>query len=151
MEPVAISDGRARANGGTLPGPSLPPAADFALGNRSSTDASGRALRLREEGAEATNPALTELAAVVTDGGAPADGGSPKGADLTPAADPPPASASLWHATACFTTSPFLLYHLTSDFLLNCAPVVLCRFGDADDAPIRPGVAVSSAPPNVGG
>ena len=28
----------------------------------------------------------------------------------------PPASASLRHATACFTTPPFLLCHLTSDF-----------------------------------
>ena len=153
VEPVAISDGHALANGGTLPGsgPTPTPAAASLPGGRAYADASGSAPRLREEGAEATNPALTELAAVVTDGGAPADGGSPKGADLTSAADPPPASASLWHATACFTTSPFLLYHLTSDFLSNCAPVVLCRFGDADDAPIRPGVAVSSAPPNVGG
>ena len=59
-------------------------------GGCASTDASGSALRLREEGAEATTPALTELAAVVTDGAPPADGGSPKGAGLMPAADPAP-------------------------------------------------------------
>ena len=89
-EPVAISDGHALANGGTLPGSSPTSDADaLPPGGRACADASGSALRLREEGAEATNPALIELAAVVTDGGAPADGGSPKGADLTPAADSP--------------------------------------------------------------
>ena len=81
VEPVAISDGRALANGGALPGPSPPPAADFPLGSRMSTDASGSALRLREEGAaEATTPALTELAAVVTDGAPPRTVVPPRGA-----------------------------------------------------------------------
>ena len=89
MEPVAISDGHALANGGTPQGPSPPPAAGSPLGGRASTDASGSALRLREEGAEATTPALTELAAVVTGAGTPADGGSPKGAGLMPGAEPP--------------------------------------------------------------
>ena len=84
VEPVAISDGHALANGGTLPGsgPTPTPAAASLPGGRAYADASGSAPRLREEGAEATNPALTELAAVVTDGGTPADGGSRKGADL---------------------------------------------------------------------
>ena len=49
-----------------------------------------RWIRLREEGAEATIPALTEPAAVVADGGSPAEGGSPKGADLALVADPAP-------------------------------------------------------------
>ena len=59
-EPVAISDGHAPANGGTLPGSSPTPAADSLPGGRACADASGSALRLREEGTEATNPALTE-------------------------------------------------------------------------------------------
>ena len=79
--------------------------------------ASGPGRPLREEGAEATTPALTEMAAVVTDGGTPADGGSPKGGDLMPAADSAPGECfSVEHATACFTTPPFLLCHLTSEF-----------------------------------
>ena len=41
------------------------------LGGRASTDASGSALRLREEDAEATTPSLTEPAAVVADGAPP--------------------------------------------------------------------------------
>ena len=92
--PVPISDGPASANGGTRQGPSPPPAAGLPLGGRASTcastDASGSALRLRKEGAEATTPALTEPAAVVADGGAPVEGGSPKRADLALAADPAP-------------------------------------------------------------
>ena len=88
--PVAISESHAPVNGGALPGSGPLPAADFPLGSRASTDASRSALRLREDGAEATTPALTEPAAVVADGGAPAEGGSPKGADLALAADPAP-------------------------------------------------------------
>ena len=76
VEPVAISNGHALANGGTLPGTGPTPAAASLPGGRACADASGSAPRLREEGAEATNPALTELAAVVIEGGAPADGGS---------------------------------------------------------------------------
>ena len=87
---MPISDGHLSANGGAPRGPSPPPAAGLPLGGRACTDASGSALRLREEGAEATTPALTEPAAVVADGGAPAEGGSPKGADLALAADPAP-------------------------------------------------------------
>ena len=51
----------------------------------------------------------------VTDGGALECGGSLKRADPIPAPTPPPASASLCHAAACFTTPSFLLCHLTSD------------------------------------
>ena len=91
-----------------LLGPSPPPTADFPLGSRASTDASGRsALRLlREEGAEATTPALTELAAVATDGGTPADGGSPKGGDLIPAVDSAPGE--------CFSVARYRLLHHTA-------------------------------------
>ena len=90
VAPVAISDGRPSANSGTRQGPSPPPAAGLPLGGRAcTTDASGSALRLREEDAEATTPALTELAAVVTDGAPPADGGSSKGTGLMPAPDSP--------------------------------------------------------------
>ena len=71
-------------------GPSPPPAAGLPLGGRACTDASRSALRLREEGAEATTLALTDPAAVVADGGAPAEGGSSNGADLALAADPAP-------------------------------------------------------------
>ena len=92
---MPISDGHPSANGGALQGPGPPPAAAPPLGGRACTDASGSALRLREEGAEATTLALTEPAAVVADGGAPADGGSLKRADLMPAADSAPGECSL--------------------------------------------------------
>ena len=49
----------------------------------------GRVGHPRVESAEATNPAHTELAAVVADGSAPADSGCPKGADPALAADSP--------------------------------------------------------------
>ena len=64
------------------------------------------------------NPALTELVAVVTDDGAPVDDGSPMGTALalTAANSTPGENAFLWHATASFTTPPFLLCHLTSEF-----------------------------------
>ena len=92
--PVPISDGPASANGGTRQGPSPPPDAGLPLGGRASTDASGSALRLREEDAEATTtPALTEpaaAAAVVADGGSSAECGSPTGTGLALAADPAP-------------------------------------------------------------
>ena len=83
-----------------------PPAPLWALGGRASTDASGSALRLREEGAEATTPALTEPAAVVADGGAPAEGGSPKGSDLALAADPTPGE--------CLSEARYRLLHHTA-------------------------------------
>ena len=72
----------------------------------SGKDASGSALRLREEGAEATTPALTEPSAVVADGGAPAEGGSPKGADLALAADPAPGE--------CLSEARYRLLHHTA-------------------------------------
>ena len=72
---------------------------------------------LREEGAEATTPALTEPSAVVTDGGAPAKGGSARELTWRSPPIPPQASASPRHATACFATSPFLFGHLTAAFL----------------------------------
>ena len=117
--PVAISDGHAPVNGGTLPGSSPLPAADFPLGSRTSTDASGSALRLRVEGAGTTTPALTELAAVVTDGGTPADGGSPKGGDLVPAADSAPGECfsearyhRLHHTAVSFVSSDIRVFNL---------------------------------------
>ena len=94
-----------------------PPAAGLPLGGRACTDASESALRFREEGAEATTPALAEPAAVVADGGAPAEeAGSPKGADLALAADPAPGECLSEANAACFATPPFLLCHLTSSF-----------------------------------
>ena len=101
-----MSDGHAPANGGTPQGPSPPPAAASPSGGRARTDATRSALRLREEGAEATTLALTELAAVVTDGGTPADGGSPKGGDLMPAADSAPGE--------CFSVARYRLLHHTA-------------------------------------
>ena len=88
---MPISDGHLSANSGTRQGPSPPSAAGLPLGGRASASASGSTLLLRDEGAEATTPALAEPAAVVADGGAPAEeGGSPEGADLALAADPAP-------------------------------------------------------------
>ena len=88
---MPISDGQPSANGGTHQGPDPPPppAAGPPLGGRASTPSNGRTLRLREEDAGATTPALTELAAVVTNGAPPADGGSPEATALTPATDSP--------------------------------------------------------------
>ena len=86
--PVAISDGHAPVNGGTLPGSSPLPAADFPLGSRTSTNS------------------LTELAAAVTDGGTPAEGGSPKGGDLVPAADSDP--------DECFSEARYHRLHNTA-------------------------------------
>ena len=103
---VPISDGHASANGGAPQGPSPPPAAGLPLGGRASTDASGRALRLREEDAEATTPALTEPAAVVADGGSPAEGGSPTGTGLALAADPAPGE--------CLSEARYHLLHRTA-------------------------------------
>ena len=125
MEPVAISDGHALANGGTLPGSSPPPAADSLPGGRACADASGSALRLREVGAEATNPALTELAAVAADGGAPADGGSPKGADLALAADSAPGECL---SVACYR----LLHHTAVSFVSSDIRVFLYNFYGSD-------------------
>ena len=116
--PVPISDGHASANGGTPQGPSPPPAAGLPLGGRACKDASGSALRLREEGAEATTPALTDPSAVVADGGAPAEGGSPKGADLALAADPAPGECLseardrlLRHAAVSFGSSDISVFY----------------------------------------
>ena len=97
-----------------------PPAPLWALGGRASTDASGSALRLREEGAEATTPALlTEPAAVVADGGAPAEGDSPKGADLALAAD-----SSLGE---CLSEARYrLLHHTAVSFVSSDISVFGC-------------------------
>ena len=118
VAPVAISDGHAPANGGTPQGPSPPPAAAPPLGGReSTTDASKSALRLREEDAEATTPALTELAAVVTDGGTPADGGFIKGGDPMPTADSAPGECffearyhRLHHTAVSFVSSDIRVF-----------------------------------------
>ena len=117
---MPISDGHLSANGGALQGPSPPPAAGLPLGGRACTDASGSALRLREEGAEATTPALTELAAVVTDGGTPADGGSPKGGDLMPAADSAPGER--------FSVARYRLLHHTAVSFVSSDVSVFSRW-----------------------
>ena len=118
---MSVSDGHLSANGRDLStGP--PPAAGLPLGGRACKDASGSALRLREEGAEATTPALTEPAAVVADGGAPAEGGSPKGADLALAADPAPGECLsearyrlLRHAAVSFGSSDISVFLPVTD------------------------------------
>ena len=77
----------------------------------------------------------------VTDGGTLEGGGSLTRADPVPAPNPPPASASLCHAAACFTTPPFLLCHLTSGPRRGVPPkqsvsggtVRLKSGGDSDD------------------
>ena len=108
VAPVAISDGHASANGGTLQGLSPPPAAGLPLGGRVSTDdTSGSALRLQEEDAEATTLALTEPAAVVADGCSPAEGSSPEGTGLALVANPAPGE--------CLSEAPYrLLHHRTA-------------------------------------
>ena len=117
---IPISDGQPFANGGALQGPGPPPAAAPPLRGRACTDASGRVLRLREEGAEANTPALTEPSAVVTDGGAPAKRGSRKGADQALAADPAPSECL---SEACYR----LLRHAAVSFRSSDISVFYCR------------------------
>ena len=114
---IPVSDCHQSAKGGAPQGPVLSPAAGLPLGGRACTDASGSALRPREEGAEATTPALTEPSAVVSDGGAPAEGGSRKGTDLTLAADPAPSDCLskaryrlLRHAAVSFGSSDVSIF-----------------------------------------
>ena len=106
MAPVAISDGHASAKGGSLQDLSPPPAAGLPLGGRASTDASGSALRLREEGMEATTLAPSALVAVTTDGPSSAEGGSPKGGDRALVADPAPGE--------CLSEARYRLLHHTA-------------------------------------
>ena len=77
-ELVAVLDGHATANAGTLSGSDLTPAADSLPGARAGADASGRAHHPPMAETEATNPAYPELTAAVVDGDAPAAGGSPE-------------------------------------------------------------------------
>ena len=57
-ELVAVLDGHATANGGTLPGSDLTPASDSLPGARAGADASGRAHYPPMAEAEATNPLI---------------------------------------------------------------------------------------------
>ena len=89
VPPPLLEGGGSPATSGLAPAADPHGPAGAGAGGRACTDASGSALRLREEDAEATTPALTEQAAVITDGAPPADGGFPEATALTPAADSP--------------------------------------------------------------
>ena len=87
-EPIAVLDGHAPANGGTLQGPDPTPAADSLQGARAGIDERRRSHRhLQMAEADAEPPAPREPITTVLDGCAPADGGSLQGSDPTPAAD----------------------------------------------------------------
>ena len=84
------------------------------------------------------NPALTELVAVATDDGAPLDDGSPMGTALAlTAANSTPGECLLWHATDSFTTLPFLLCRLTSEFLSSEPLVAIRDTPGSDPGPVQ--------------